>query len=77
MPREVVIRPEPTEPGQETRDGLSIGWSNGGQWLQVYIQPFGSKDTSEWSIALLDRDDANRLIRAARKARDAAFGKDA
>lgn len=77
MPKETIIRPEPSEtPNGESQLGLSVGWNEIG-WVQLHMTPHDAETTGDWSIVDLDRDAINRTIRALRKARDRAYGADA
>ena len=77
MPKETIVRPEPSEsPNAEDRLGLTVGWNPTG-WVQIYMEPHGAESTGDWHIVDLDREAINRTIRALRKARDRAFGADA
>lgn len=64
--------------GQYRRRGVHVGWTRN-QHAEVGVASFDiSREMPEDGVSVsLDRDGINRLIRALRRARDAAFGADA
>lgn len=72
MPRERITsqRTNPEDHGRV----LIIGWGNGDNSLQTATSTDPDGSGAEW--VTLDRAGANRAIRALRRARDAAFGRD-
>jgi hypothetical protein len=89
MPRETIVNGEsiehpaiagseetpPQEAHTETKLGLSMGWNRAG-WVQLHMVPSEAEHTGEWYIVDMDRPALNRLIAAARKARNGAYGRD-
>ncbi|AID58965.1 hypothetical protein PBI_GAIA_147 [Mycobacterium phage Gaia] len=75
MPRDNFLMDSP-----ESRAFVSVGWSKHDQLVQVGVtlEPTvkGDPEYSAWAD-FPDRETINGLIRSLRKARDAAFGKDA
>jgi hypothetical protein len=63
------------------QSGVHVGWNRAG-WVEVGAAPFctatgePSSEPRPGYFLTLDRDGVNRVIRALRKARDQAFGRD-
>lgn len=77
MPKELVYGTVNAEP--HVGSGVEIGWGRDGQYVQMATGPVPVTgfDSERAHYVQLDRAGVNRLIRALRKARDQAYGRDA
>lgn len=67
MPREVIKPATPDYPD------VKVGWQSGAD-VQIGVIEEATPDSGMWSH--LDRAGCNALIKAVRRARDSAFGRD-
>lgn len=77
MPKETI---HPSVPSDVQANFVEVGWMRNG-YVQIGTRAGGDYDEPKTPrpgvYSDLDRDQINRLIRALRKARDAAYGADA
>lgn len=79
MPKELITRRPATVDSNETL--VKVGWNRKAEYVQVAtlapddrpLQP--TPEGNGWHVDM-DRESINRLIRALRRARDQAFGRD-